>query len=364
MNSFIKLTFTLLTIFALGTGNAYGKGNVVFDKLVHDFGAIVEKNGNVNYTFHFTNKGTTPVVVNSITTSCGCATPTWTKDPVLPDKQGSITVTYNPLGRPGTFDKTLTVMSNGNPASIGLRIVGEVVQIIPSIEEQYPVMVGSALRLKSKTIQLPRAEKSATVTNILSVYNNGDEPLSISFSKVPSHIELAVEPATIPAKQRGTVTCLYNAAKKDDWGPVSDVVSVKVVSGKRTSKSELTISAVIIDDIKDMPPAQRAKAGFPQFKSTVYKLDNVTKGALVNATFVLTNAGQTSLTVRKISAQDKAISTSVTKNTVRPGESVVVSALLDTNEVEAGKVSFPVEVYTNSPRSPQTTLYISGNIVK
>ena len=41
--------------------------------------------------------------------SCGCTSPSYTKQPVAPGETGTVTVTFNPAGRPGRFTKTLMV---------------------------------------------------------------------------------------------------------------------------------------------------------------------------------------------------------------------------------------------------------------
>ncbi len=91
-----------------------------------DFGKIKEADGSVTHVFEFTNKGKAPLVVNRVQASCGCTTPTWTKEPIANGKKGSITVTYNPAGRPGAFTKTITVFSNDSVNQV-LIIKGEVI---------------------------------------------------------------------------------------------------------------------------------------------------------------------------------------------------------------------------------------------
>ncbi|HOH24523.1 MAG TPA: DUF1573 domain-containing protein, partial [Bacteroidales bacterium] len=60
--------------------------------------------------------------------SCGCTTPSWTKDPVAPGQSGEIKVTYD-THRIGAFSKSVTVTSNAvETPSVVLRISGEVKQ--------------------------------------------------------------------------------------------------------------------------------------------------------------------------------------------------------------------------------------------
>ena len=58
--------------------------------------------------------------------SCGCTTPDWTKEPVMPGKTGKVMASFNSQGRPGNFSKTVTVISNSETPQIVLSIKGEV----------------------------------------------------------------------------------------------------------------------------------------------------------------------------------------------------------------------------------------------
>lgn len=93
----------------------------------YDFGKIKEADGNATHIFEFTNKGNAPLVVNRVQASCGCTTPTWSKEPVAPGKKGNITVVYAAPGRPGVFNKTITVFSNDTVSNAILTIKGEVI---------------------------------------------------------------------------------------------------------------------------------------------------------------------------------------------------------------------------------------------
>ena len=66
-----------------------------FDKTVHNFGRLMEDDPPVNCTFTFTNKGTKPVAIYQVLSSCGCTTAGWTKRPVAPGESGEVTATLS-----------------------------------------------------------------------------------------------------------------------------------------------------------------------------------------------------------------------------------------------------------------------------
>ena len=359
----MKTRIILLILLTFSAYNVQAKGVITFEKSAHDFGMILEKDGNVSYTFTFTNTGDEPVIINNVTASCGCTTPEWTKNPVLPGKKGTVTATYLPAGRPGPFDKSLTVISNAQESSVTIRIKGEVVQKIPSFEEQYPITIGKSLRIESKDIAYARIAKGVSKTATLSVYNNGTEPIKITFDKVPAYLSFKVEPDAIAPKSKATITCTYNTTAKNDWGFVAETVSFKI-NGKKVENATLNISATILDDFSRLTSADRTIGPYPQFKVTTQAFDNTVKGSLINTSFVLTNSGEQPMTIRKVSSENRVVITSASKTTVRAGESIEIKITIDTSTFDEGAFTVPISVFSNSPRNPQANLMVTGSIIK
>ena len=101
-----------------------GYAQASFVTKTHDFGVIKETGGPVTCEFEFTNTGRKPLIVIDATASCGCTRPEFTTKPIKPGKKGKIKVTYNPLGRPGAFRKTVKVTTNGRERRTTLVITG------------------------------------------------------------------------------------------------------------------------------------------------------------------------------------------------------------------------------------------------
>ena len=118
-----KLFFVFAFLFVATFANA--QGVIKFKTESHDFGKV-EEGVQAAYTFEFTNTGTAPVVISNAQASCGCTTPDWTKEPVMPGKTGKVMASFNSQGRPGNFSKTVTVISNSETPQIVLSIKGEV----------------------------------------------------------------------------------------------------------------------------------------------------------------------------------------------------------------------------------------------
>ena len=74
--------------------------------------------------FKIENIGKYPLVINDVTTSCGCTSVDYSKEPVRPGDSISLQVTYK-ADHPEHFDKTITVYCNANLSLVHLKITGD-----------------------------------------------------------------------------------------------------------------------------------------------------------------------------------------------------------------------------------------------
>ena len=118
----------ILVLFTASLTSAQQKEAVftVVGNAIHDFKTIKEANGSATHTFKVKNTGKAPLVIARATASCGCTSPEYTTEPIAPGKTGEIKVTFDTAGRPGPFNKTIQVYSNGYTGSYVLTIKGVV----------------------------------------------------------------------------------------------------------------------------------------------------------------------------------------------------------------------------------------------
>ena len=96
-----------------------------FEEQLHDFGEI-QKDGDGNWSFAFTNLGKEAIVINRVRSSCGCAVPQWPKEPIEAGASGEIRVLYD-TSKTGTFLKSIIVYSSAANSPVKLQIRGRVV---------------------------------------------------------------------------------------------------------------------------------------------------------------------------------------------------------------------------------------------
>ena len=85
-----------------------------------DFGTITEGD-KVRHTWVVKNIGREPLVISNVQTSCGCTAPSFNKEPILPGKEGEITLEFNSAGKAGAVQKNALIIANADnsPFSIG-----------------------------------------------------------------------------------------------------------------------------------------------------------------------------------------------------------------------------------------------------
>ncbi len=111
---------------------------IEFESVVHDFGKIYEGK-TAECVFVFTNKSKVPLILSKVQPGCGCTTPEWPREPIMPGQKGKIKATYNPGSFKGSFGKGITVYSNASNGQVQLTIKG-IVEEIPK-EPQSPVKI-------------------------------------------------------------------------------------------------------------------------------------------------------------------------------------------------------------------------------
>ncbi|HEY6160583.1 MAG TPA: DUF1573 domain-containing protein [Bacteroidia bacterium] len=100
---------------------------MTFGETKHDFGTITEGE-KVSYTFKFKNTGGSDLVITSARGSCGCTVPEFPKDPVKPNQEGVIHVTFDSSGKDGMQHKDVTIVTNAQPNTKIIQITANVMK--------------------------------------------------------------------------------------------------------------------------------------------------------------------------------------------------------------------------------------------
>jgi hypothetical protein len=345
-------------------GQTSERSQVRYNTLSHDFGRIRETDGPVSFTFEFTNTSNSPFIIEFISVSCGCTTPQYSREPVLPGRTGSIVVTFDPAGRPGVFRSPVIVTSNNRRDQVTLALTGEVTPRPRTIEDQFPLELSpGGLRATGSNLLFGYVGRGSTKSQSLDIYNGGSAPVTLGYrltSPAPAAgYSVAFTPAVLSPGGRGQVTFTYDLAGADVWGLQN--VSFVLTEGSRPAARPLTAYATVTDDFSGMTEAQKAAAPKAAFDMQFNHFGSVGRNQTLSHDFTLTNTGAAPLLIRHVGASGPNVSYSVPKTSVAPGESIVIRVTLRT-PASAERVSESVSLVVNDPARPMRELRVSANV--
>ncbi|MGB3616586.1 MAG: DUF1573 domain-containing protein [Catalinimonas sp.] len=239
-------------------GPLAAQGIMSFQTEAHDFGDVVEGT-KAEHEFTFTNTGDQPVVISSVRASCGCTTPHWTREPILPGQSGSIKASYNSQGRPGGFHKTITVTSNAATPSRVLRISGSVVDQPAYTAEE----LARSPRVQADQVRLAmgKVELGQHATRTFRVQNTGKSDLVIEGHRSNCDC-IELEPA------QTTLAPGASTAVKVTYAPRYDrSESVMLLTNDLTTPAlEITLRADVVQSLSTSPTLMREEKAAVPFK--------------------------------------------------------------------------------------------------
>lgn len=359
MKQMLRL-FTVLALVGITTAAIAQKPTIVFDELEHDFGSFKESDGNQTTTFKFTNKGDVPLVLNNVRASCGCTTPKWTREPVAPGNSGEIQVSYNPKNRPGSFNKTVMVRSNAENGTTVLRIKGRVAEREKTLAELYPRKIGK-LRVKTNHVSFSRMKENDVETKDIELVNDTDQPVEVGFRRVPDHLEVKVEPTTIPANSKGKLIVTFDAEEAKTYGFSSNRVYLSI-DGSNDYRASVGVSATIEEDFSHLSEEELANAPVARFDESAHDFGEMKQGNKKEHTFMLSNDGKSELVIRNIRSSCGCTAVAPSTKVIAPGESAPIKVTFDSRG-KRGRQSKSITVITNDPKTPTTRLRVSSNVV-
>lgn len=357
----IVFPFLICMLPFLGMHAQTKDANISFDTEVHDFGKIQEADGTVTVNFAFTNTGSLPLMIKQVHASCGCTSPNWSKEPVLPGKKGFVSATYNPANRPGPFAKTISVVSNATTPNKVLTIKGEVIPKPKSLEDIYRFSMDK-IRLKTNHMSFSRVAKGKAGSQSVEIVNVSDKPVKVSFNRVPVHLTISANPEVLDPGQKGVILGTYDASLKDDWGFLVDRVDV-LLDGESKSSNRLTVSATIEEDFASMTAEERANAPKIAFSENTFEFDEIKQGEKVEHVFTITNNGKSDLIIRKVKASCGCTAVNPKDKVIAAGGSTTMKVIFN-SAGKVGKQNKTITVISNDPAHSRSILWVKGTVTQ
>mgnify|MGYP000951272772 CR=1 FL=1 len=356
------LVFLLLFVAVSELFAQQNNAKISFNANTYNYGTIKEDDGTAYYNFDFKNTGATPLIIQRVSTSCGCTTPEWPKEPIAPGKSGKIKVGYDPKGRPGPFSKTISVYSNADMNVVVLQISGEVLPHVKTIDEIYRIPIGD-LRFEKNHFALGRLFLNKTVTDTLKFINKGTTPIKVTTNTQSfNYMKVTIVPQTVKPNEYGIIVLNYDAKARNDWGFVVDRFAL-TLNDEPIMNNPITITASIEEDYSNFSQKDYENAPIADFNTTIHDYGNIKEGDPVEFEFALKNTGKSDLIIRKVKASCGCTTVQPEKNLLKTGESTTIKAVFRTRGY-SGKQSKSITVITNDPKRSTIILRMTGSIEK
>jgi len=333
--------------------------DLVFDKLVHDFGDFLISDGKKSCTFTYTNKGIKPIVIQTIIASCGCTEPKWDKAPIMPGKSGTVTVTYLNDQGPYPFEKTMAVYSSATDRPITLRIRGVVHEKAKSVSELFPIAYGS-FRLRTTQYQLGQIAQGEAKTDMAEVINNGKSTIDIGFTNISKGLIINVTPQRLKPGEKGHIHFTVDTRLHTDWGTVT-YTAQPTINGKAEGTAPIVITADIRDNFKELTREQLSNAPILLAEQTSARFEDVKRGNKIEKKFTISNKGKSPIILHKAIPSNDYTTVNWPKE-IAPGESGVITITVNSDKLN-GEVVTGATIITNVPSRPVFALMVTGTVV-
>jgi hypothetical protein len=335
---------------------------IKFDKMEHNFGFIKEADGKVSVNYEFTNVSAKPVVITNVQPSCGCTTPSWTKEAVAPGKTGQVIAEYDPANRPGIFEKTVNVFVDSSMAPIMLKFKGEVIPRPKTYQDFYPVEIGN-LRATTRNIYINQVYHDGNATQTLKLYNQGNKVINIDLPKsratLPPHLSLKFDKSAINPQDSAIVQLTFDATKQNDWGYTTAQFGL-ITDDVNQPDKRFQVGANVNENFGNLVGA----AKFPQlsYDRMTHNFGQIQQNTQNKTTFIIKNMGDAPLIIRKTKASCGCTASQPKKMNLAPGESTSIDVTFSSGGKQ-GKQTQNVTIITNDPTQPQTLLTIEAEVL-
>lgn len=338
-------------------------GGLEWLSTTYDFGVMKESDGKKTGEVKFINRGKEATIINAVRPSCGCTGASYNDGLIEPGDTATVSFTYNPVGRPGKFDKTVKIYTGVNNDLMTIRIMGTVIGTPATLDRDFPATIGD---LRLSTLE----EKAGDITYgsarhlFVRIYNQSENTIYPKIVDMPAAISGGITPEALPPGEVGTIGLYVNTRDTGDMGAMDYGVRIEVCDsdGVKQAEGTLHVGAVIVPDTSAMSVEDIDKA---PYADVIPQLIDFSKEEIKNPKkckfkFRILNDGGSPLEVLRVYSRDGSVKITRQPSKVKAGKNALVEGTVDTTAFGEGAWRLGVEVVTNDPLHPVRTVTIVG----
>ncbi|MDE1889774.1 MAG: DUF1573 domain-containing protein [Planctomycetota bacterium] len=304
--------------------NLVKKPKIVFGEQIYDFGRIYigEK---VQHGFKFRNYGSGVLLINNVSSSCGCTIALVSKNKLFKDEEGVVEIKFNTGNYIGKVTKSVIVNSNDPEIpKYKLTIMGEMIEEVNIVPKQ---------------INFGIIRKGDTCTRTLEIKTVPE--LNIEIKKVVSHNPYI---RIIKCKaNENNYNYEVTISNYDYIGKFSGIVFVYTTSSKQ-ERIDIPFSGEVVGDLTFYPET--------------LSFGNIKRGWEVEKA-VIVNFINKDVKIERIEIDSNAIINYMLSELDINSKKIVAKLDKDTAK---GKITGSLKIHSNSILQPVVNILISGEI--
>ncbi len=351
--SFLSIV-TLLLFSTAGLAQVSSNGGrISFKEHSHDFG-VFHEGKDAQWDFRFTNTGKDSIRITSVHAQCGCTTPSYDHHTVAPGDTGKISVVYHSEYRPGPFEKEVVITTDGDPATVKVRIKGNV---LPKPLKGRDITLIGGIRFSDGLINLDTMARGEPKPYILHFQNASPYPIRILKLDHPVDVQAYYPPFTVLTGEMMRVTMTFIPSEKRPYGVIRDSLVFK------TNDREKPVKVIYFEAF--VSRKNRMKHGIGPvllFEKDFIDLGTVNQRDTAQAEYRFRNDGSDSLHITSVETSCGCTVATLKKKWYGPGESGIIHVSFDAGG-KFGEIRKEIMVKSNDPMSPRSQLILRSNVV-
>lgn len=317
----------------------------------------------VTVNYEFTNTGDKPLVISNVTTSCGCATATWTREPVPAGGKGVVTAVFDAEAI-GHFYKEVGVYCNASSLPIYLEFNGEVTADAKNYSFTHPYGFG-AIRLDKEEISFDDVNKGDRPVFEIMVANSSSKAYEPVLMHLPPYLSAVAEPAILGKGKNGKITVTLDTDKLPKLGITRASVYLSRFPGDKVgSDNEIPVSVALLPDFSNVSELEKKNPPVIALSTNGKELvfEPLESQQKKSQTIVITNKGKSNLVIQDMQVFSIALAVKLSKRTLKPGESTKMKVTVLAENLSRVKGTPRILMITNDPHHPKVSIPVKATL--
>lgn len=359
-----KFALAAFVISSAISASAQMNPGLKFNKLVHNFGSVKEESERVSTVFSFRNISDKPVYIVKVETSCGCTTPEYSKDTIMPGDTGFVKAIFETRGRHGDFHKNLFVHFNMVNFYQSLIISGTVIPEanLANRPRTYTTTY-SNLAFNSTMAEFPNLRNNQVQSYKIKAFNYMGYPIRIyDVTEKPDYVSLDLGDSLIDVNDSIIITVTVDGSKVGSFGELRRRIAL-LTDDPGGSVKFLHVYTNIKEDFSKLSKKELKNAPVISLSpGNPINLGKHTAGEKFKYVIKISNTGKTPLNIRSLIPNCSCITYSIAKQTIEPGETISLTLTIDTVNQSIASHTKYITLYSNDPVNPEIRIKLTIDI--